>query len=205
MKKNVLLLLFLIGSCLLSATTVKTVKINIDLSGLTFPCDTYGQTQIIPKCGTFTFDENGPCLPFYPVSVYIADGSSKYIDASLDYKELLMFSNCTLAPAPEVLPTSNSGNLIDRVSRFDNDIYPKDNVRYTGESKIDNSKVIYFNVCPFVYDNKNKKLSVMSNIKINIRLDENKEGINKIASIPFDPSQRELVKDLVINSEDLNF
>lgn len=66
MRKYLLLSFCLICSCILNAVTIKTVKVNINMTNLSFPRDAYGQIQIIPGGDTFVFDEgeNMPCLPY---------------------------------------------------------------------------------------------------------------------------------------------
>lgn len=74
MKKYLLLSFCLICSCILNAVTIKTVKVDINMTNLSFPRDAYGQIQIIPGGDTFVFDEgeNMPCLPYYPMTVSLA-------------------------------------------------------------------------------------------------------------------------------------
>lgn len=205
MKKLLSVFVILIITSFLNAATIKTFKVNLDLSGTSFPRDSFGQIQILPNHGSFVFDQevNAPGLPFYSVCVCVAD-DSEYVGATLSYKEMLVFNGCTLAPAPEVVLTSDSeGKTNSRVSRFDSCIYPKENVRYTGESQVNNSKVLYFNVCPFKYDHKNHKLFFLSNILINIQLENKNNGVKKASSNSFNPDQGEMLKNIVINSDDL--
>ena len=174
MKKYLLLSFCLICSCILNAVTIKTVKVDINMTNLSFPRDAYGQIQIIPGGDIFEFGEgeNMPCLPHYPISVYIPRGN-QYVDAELRYNQTLVFNNCTLAPAPKSVTTSQLlQDEPSRVSRFDKDVYPKNNMRYVGKSQVGEACVLYFKICPFTYDNRSKRLFLLTNIQLDVQLED---------------------------------
>lgn len=204
MKKTFFLLISILCSCIINAVNVKSTKINIDLTGIMFPRDSYGQVEIAPACGIFAFndDENYPCLPFYPVSIYIESGKD-YVSSNLNYKKTYLF-NCTLAPVPEAKQTSQPQNIQDRVAQYSMETYPNDNVRYVGESQLENGKILYFNVCPFIYDGKEKKLYVLRDIQLDIAIKEN-TGVKSAPRASIHPDQKELMEGLVCNANDINW
>lgn len=206
MKKYLLLSFCLICSCILNAVTIKTVKVDINMTNLSFPRDAYGQIQIIPGGDTFVFDEgeNMPCLPYYPISVYIP-GGNQYVDAELRYNQTLVFNNCTLAPAPKSVTTSQLlQDEPSRVSLFDKDVYPKNNMRYVGKSQVGEACILYFKICPFTYDNRSKRLFLLTNIQLDVLL----EDVMGVTSEDSDNSysvDNPMIKDLVLNPEDIYF
>lgn len=205
MKKKLLFFICLISSCILNATTIKTVKVDIDFSKMSFPYDSFGQIQIIPSGKTYFFDSdtNAPLMPYYSVSVYIP-GGKEYVSSDLTYNKNLLFSCCTLAPTPEAVPTSQVQSSPNRLALYGNGYFPEHNLRYVGESKIGNSKILYFNVCPFIYDSKEKKLFTLNDIQLKIQLKES-TGVQAAASIPNGLYPKDLVSGFVINPDDVHF
>lgn len=205
MKKKLLFFICLISSCILNATTIKTVKVDIDFSKMSFPYDTFGQIQIIPSGKTYFFDSdtNAPLMPYYSVSVYIP-GGKEYVSSDLTYNKNLLFSCCTLAPTPEAVPTSQVQSSPNRLALYGKGYFPEHNLRYVGESKIGNSKILYFNVCPFIYDSKEKKLFTLNDIQLIIQLKES-TGVQAAASIPNGLYPKDLVSGFVINPDDVHF
>lgn len=190
--------------CFTYATTVKSFKLGFKKEQFSFEYSSSGSLQIVPLDGKFAFgeDTSKPGLPYFSVAVSVP-GNKEYRDCSINFDKKLLYDNCILMPNPASIPTSSV--VLDtpqQVVSYTNPVYPIKNVEFTGESEVGNSKILYFLVCPFVYDNINGTLYFASGIQLNIALSDNVVD-RKISSANIGIGLEEKSKELVINPTDI--
>lgn len=206
MKKILISLVSILASCCFSFATAvtKSVELGYKQSLFSFSYDSSGYLQIIPQDGIYAYDENteNPGLPYFSVAVYVPDGQL-YQDCNITFSKSLLYENCVLAPAPISQPTSSTmANETPRKASYADATYPENNVSYVGESTVGDSKIIYFKVCPFVYDNANKKLYLAENAKLDITFQKSANIRKSLSNIPIGPGMAEQLTHLVVNPED---
>lgn len=206
MKKILIFLVSILASCCFSFATAvtKSVELGYKQSLFSFSYDSSGHLQIIPQDGIYAYDENtdNPGLPYFSVAVYVPDGQL-YQNCNLIFSKSLLYDNCVLAPASIPQPTSciTASETLRKASYADA-TYPKNNVSYAGESTVGDSKIIYFKICPFVYDNANRKLYLAENAKLDITFQKSANIKKPSSNIPIGPGMAEQLTHLVVNPED---
>ena len=206
MKRLFVLFVSVLANCCISFATAvtKTVVLCYKQSEFSFTHDASGNLQIKPQSGIYSYDENtgSPGLPYFSVAVYVPDDQF-YQACNPTFSKSLLYDNCILAQAPVPQPTSCILAVdAPRNVHYSNAIYPQDNVRFTGEASIGTSKILYFTVCPFIYDNSDKKLYFVENIKLDITLQKSSNITKPSAGLPTGPGLAAQLMHLVINPDD---
>ena len=206
MKNNMALFLFLCLCIPVVAQDIKTVTVNFSDSDFKLNYDTNNNVIITPTGRTATFREDGisPCLPYVPVNVLIGhDQVYKSLSYSVSNKVKIK-SGVVLAQNSLPCPTSEIGNFIEpQVVSYKEITYPETEVECSGVNRMDGYNILGLEVCPFIYDAKNKDLYFVKSFTINVsfdsgskmRIDRNMQGQGTV--------MYDVVKNLVENKDEL--
>lgn len=201
MKKWITSLWALANFCIIFASTTKSVNLKFTKEQFSFENNT-GLIQITPLEGIYSFEEDytQPGLPYFTIGVYVY-GNNEYRNCEIDFKKSLLFNDCVISQTPILEPASTSISETKPVNTtYEKEIYPDNNIKFAGESNMGDYKIIYFKICPFIYNNIDKELYLASDINLHINLceDKNFKKQKAINSIP-----AEKLQDLVINAKDV--
>lgn len=204
MKKLIVFIGVFMCCCFTYATTVKSFRLGFKKEQFSFEYNSSGSLQIVPLDGKYAFDEDKskPGLPYFSVAVSVPE-NKEYRDCSIDFNKNLLYDNCILMPNPTSIPTlSGVVDNSSKISLYTNSVYPTKNVEFAGESEAGNSKILYFLVCPFVYDNINGILYFASDIQLNVALSDNVVN-RKVSSANIGIGLEEKSRELVINPTEI--
>lgn len=202
MKKH--LLLFLLSFIFVTSASgddVKSFSLTFEKSDFSFEKNEKEEILVVPMAQSACYNEdaNAIGLPYLSFKV-IVPKSYNYDGVDYSTTKNLLFNNCLIASAPRPQVTGSVDNIgcvnSDKLTTKD---LKTDVVTYEGESSVADSKLLYFNVCPFMYDSQNKKLYIINKIDFSVKLKAN--------NIPMAPSQNstlfsEKIIDIAINPED---
>lgn len=151
---------------------------------------------------TYDSDTLKPALPYISFH-FLIDKNMDFDTINYQATDSCVFENVKLQANPKIIPTNvkNTG-FSQRIVEYDEAVYPNKNVLYHGTHIMDGYKTLTLSVCPFVYDNRNKKLRLITSLDISISLKEN--ALSRSTVSPFIGSNmRNVVKSLIYNKEDL--
>lgn len=199
MKKLVSLLLTVLFSCHVAAQSVQHVVLDFSQKNFTFSHNENGSLVIGSRtyiCG-YGSDVKKPGLPVIPVNVRIQNNA--YGSFSYTGEPSKIFENVVVAANPAGVPTNTVAPKSTDQVPYCETTFPSSNVQFVEESKFDGYSVLRFLVCPFVYDTKEKSLSLISDMSLNINLKatasysaEDTEGGENMS---------ELVNSIVVNPQ----
>ena len=153
---------------------------------------------------TYDTDINKPAMPY--VSFNLLIDKDKEIESmtfttidSCVLRDVLMQAN------PQIVSThiQVSPSTTARVIEYSDSIYPRKNVELHDTHIMDGYKFVTMSVCPYVYDNSNKELRLITScdIVLSLKPAAQTRGITS----PFTgTAMRDVVKDIIQNPDDLD-
>ena len=118
---------------------------------------------------SFKEDDSEPGLPLIPANVLIPKGST-YTGFSIESTKHEIFDNVLIASNPLPKPTNVTATINTKPIQYSKTSYPNSNVEFIEKSDFDGYTMLRFLVCPFVYNNQTKKLYIVDNLTLNIKL-----------------------------------
>lgn len=147
-------------------------------------------------------DASQPAIPFLSVYVYIASNQT-YLSHSYEKDERVILSNVLMAPNPELMATNQKPVITSAHEvKFAENVYPLDNIHYTGTQIADGYKILCFRVSPYVYDAGTKTLFFSDSIRLTIDLRESVQSEN-ISFVRNNIENLRLIKNMVVNPNDI--
>lgn len=202
MKTLVSFLLTVLLSCHVTAQNVQRIILDFSQKNFTFSHDENGSLVIGSRtyiCG-YGSDIKEPGLPVIPVNVRVQNNT--YESFSYTGEPSKIFENVVVAANPAGVPTNTvAPKSIDQMS-YRETTFPSSNVQFVEESKFDGYSVLRFLVCPFVYDVKEKSLSLISDMSLNINLKATTSY--SIEDTDGGENMSELVNSIVVNPQNTN-
>lgn len=204
MKKLLLLSMLLLSAfSIVKADETKEITLTYDKEQFSFVENNSREVTVVPVSGVAAYseEENSLGIPFFACNVLVS-GNSSYKSVAFSYEKEKLRDNCTLAEAPRQYTTDMYGNVVEPVvTSSTKTISQNVFVKYVGESKSGDYKILHFNVCPFEYDSTNGQLFLANKIDVKINLHDS--GVAKLSgSVNCSPM---LLKfpEIVVNPGDL--
>lgn len=149
-------------------------------------------------------DSTGPGLPHIVVSLLIGqDQEFDSISYTMSVGDTLQ--NIYMAPNPiGELTNMACMNNHPRLVSYPPATYPNENVRYFKTYSIGGLKMLAISVCPFKYNSSTHELVFISNMTLNIVLNQDPSPLFSNGDVSFDESMLEAVQHSVINPEDMS-
>ena len=153
---------------------------------------------------TYDTDINKPAMPY--VSFNLLIDKDKEIESmtfttidSCVLRDVLMQAN------PQIVSTNIqvSPSATARVIEYSDSIYPRKNVELHDTHIMDGYKFVTMSVCPYVYDNSNKELRLITSCDIVLSLKPAAQT-RGITSAFTGTAMRDVVKDIIQNPDDLD-
>jgi len=147
--------------------------------------------------------ENDPSHQALPqISVNLLVGPNEELsEYSYIKTEQLLIDNVFVAANPVVMPTNEEvKQKKDTIVSSVPDYYPQNLVNYTGCHIINGYKCLSFTICPFRYDNANRRLYMVQDFTFKLSLQTS--VMNENVKIQHNDST--FIKSLVANPEDIN-
>lgn len=224
MKKLFLMFAFLLSIfSILKADKIKEITLTYDRGQFSLVENSSNEVTVVPLSCTAAYseDENALGIPFFACNVLVPENCS-YKNVSFSFEKEMLRDNCVLSKAPRQYTTDMSGDMVEPVMTNTARGASQDiGIKYVGESKSGNLKILHFNVCPFAYDSADRQLFLANKIDIKINLKESGVAtfsgnvncspmLEKIPDmvanpwiIPFEPIRREGTLDYVIITNDI--
>lgn len=144
-------------------------------------------------------DPSTPALPQVCVNLLIGP-KEELSHFSYSIKEEKIADDILIASCPTVVPTNTFvKHNTDTIVSYSNDTYPKTFVNYTGCHIINGFKCLSLIICPFRYDNNDKRLFFEDEINLKLSLYSNVS--KEIETVRL--SDDSFISNLVINPEDI--
>lgn len=173
MKKVFLLFVMLsIASCMVFSQTEKIAEFIYSEESFDFYKYTNGTIGIIPLgANDFGWHEDltEPALPYEMRSVPIEE-KEELVDFKCSFTEKLVCEDVVIMQTPMAVPTGGGGGYSGTIPVYEDKVYPDENITYVNKMLIDGQYCLRFEVCPFRYDAAEKKLYLLTDIKLNITL-----------------------------------
>lgn len=203
MKHFLLYFLLSVSFVYVYGQTTKTVKVSYspnDFSITHRDSVIYITSQTL-TC-TYSEDTLAPALPYLGINVLIGN-DMEYESHSISYNETLFLDDVLVANNSRSVPT-NTNKVIRHTpsANYNQTTYPETILSYAGTHIIEGYKLLSFSVCPFKYDANQKKLTLITNISINLSLSRT-IGNNK-HKVNYNSIATESIKRLIVNPEDLS-
>lgn len=208
--KNIIITYLFVGCLFVPTVAQETKTFSVNFNESDFNLNTDDNDNIIisssKRLTAYSEDTSTPGLPYIPMNILIGSNQNyKNLTFSID-KKIKIKSNVIVAPNPEVCPTNVSAtkDIIEYKAPFYKEAkYPITEVEYSGINKMDGYKILALNICPFIYDVKNKDLYLVKSLTINVSFDENKKislapHSNRTGAVMYN-----VVKDIIDNPNDL--
>lgn len=162
--------------CICKVHGNETVKISFSQDQFVYYKNSEGKIEIVSAKNTSVFDSDTlqPALPWIPINVSLQKKTAfSGFKTELIKKEIL--SNVVLASNPPNFTTNETRQIQEESSHvdFNKQIYPQNNIRYIYSSSVGDETIARFQVCPFIYDNKEKKLYLIENLFLDISTENN--------------------------------
>lgn len=192
---NLFLILLTINLCPTFADNVKNVTLTFDKTDFSYDINSSGETLVlsIGKVASYLESENTLGLPYLSYDIPISENET-YKDIKYSIEKEKIIDNCNIAAAPQQIPSNKTANETEtsncRNESINNQFV---NVKYAGEYIRQGEKIITFNICPFIYDNRNKQLLFINKIDLKIKLqdsdisnetDNNDREFNLLEGVP---------------------
>ena len=161
---------FLLYTSTTIAQSVKHITLSYNESDFIYSYDSGGNLNISSNTVSFVLGEDSlaPALPYFPVYVLI-NQELEYDYMSVTNSDSIVFSNVDLAANPPIISTKfNAPKATLRANNYNGQIYPSNNIEYSGTQVIAGYKVLSFLVTPYIYDATNKQLRFIKTFDINI-------------------------------------
>ena len=173
MKKFLFILLVLVTQVNAGmAQTEKMVAFTYSEESFDFYKHANGTTEIVPSgANNFVYHEDltEPALPYEMQMIPIKE-KEELIDFKCSFTEKLVCEDVVIMQNPMVEPTVGGGGYSGTTPEYEDKVYPDKNITYVDKMLIDGQYSFRFEVCPFRYDATGKKLYLLTDIKLNIRL-----------------------------------
>ncbi|MDA3884764.1 MAG: C25 family cysteine peptidase [Candidatus Delongbacteria bacterium] len=210
MKRLGLITIILLMSYLVSAQETKSINMTYKQKFDIVKADNLykgQQIQTISFTGkdivSYSEKTGEPNIPWIVVNVSVPNGAV-FKDVEIIKNNSILHENVLIEAVQEIVPVSYSGqvNYVEpNYISVDQNIYPQNNVKYAGTSKLSTYTIFNFLVAPFEYDVKAKKLYEIQDIALEITYDLEKD----ISSVKKwdDGDFYEVVKNIVVNSDEV--
>lgn len=198
MKKFLFILLVLVTQVNAGiAQTEKAVAFTYSEESFDFYKHANGTTEIVPSgANNFVYHEDltEPALPYEMQFISIKE-NEELIDFKCSFTEKLVCEDVVIMQNPIVEPTVGGGGYSGTTPEYEDKVYPDKNITYVNKMLIDGQYCLCFEVCPFHYDAAEKKLYLLTDIKLNIKL--------KSESVPVKPFPYDLDGDGTLTLNDI--
>lgn len=116
-------------------------------------------------------DTNAPGLPLIPIDVKVPYGST-INSYNIGMEKELLYNDIVIAPNPQLTSDdiTTAENTDITTPNYTQNKFPLQNVAYSSVSNADDSTILHFVVCPFVYECNTKKLYLVTNLKLTINV-----------------------------------
>lgn len=155
----------------LNADETKLVVLNFEKNDFSFVENNLKEILVVPNAQSAYYPEreNGIGLPYLSYKVLVPQNCS-YKNVNFSAEKDLLFDDCIIAPAPKSEATSGWSVNNFEITGAKDIVYNISNIKYMGENNFGGYKLLYFNVCPFVYESGSKQLFLIKNLKLSIKL-----------------------------------
>lgn len=196
--------MLLISLQICTADSIKRISVTFDKNDFTLSKNAMGLLEVISnkQLASYGEDLSEPGLPLIPVNVLIPKGAS-FSGLTVTTSKSLVQENVVVAANPRALPTMEPIQDEDvDFPQYASKVYPSVSGEYKCTTCIEGCTMLNFLVSPFVYDAASKRLYLNENITLSISL---KNSNGQVATFSNNREEvSDIVKSLVINSEDLN-
>ena len=144
-----------------------------------------------------------PNIPWISVNVSVPNGAI-FLNANLIKNSSILHENVLVEAVQEIIPVSYSGRVdyVDpNYSSLDQNIYPSENVKFTGVSKLSCYTMFNFLVSPFEYNIGTKNLDEIQDftMEFTYKIGKDISNVKKWDDGDF----HEIVKDIVVNKDEV--
>lgn len=170
-----------------SSNITRTYKISYCQDDFSFSYDANGQLEISASETHFFSEKDEPGLPMLPYEISF-DGQYSYISSKVLYKQRLIKSNVEVRrnPIPVITGDESRSTISNTVVNFDG-VFPENNFIFSTQSRWSDYTVLYFLVCPFIYDATTKNLYFIESFTVDVsvsqdEVDSSKQKLGKVSS-----------------------
>ena len=175
----------------------KLKKTNVQHKGELIDKIFYANNGLIVTSG----NTGEPNIPWISVNVSVPNGAS-FVSVNLIKNNTFVHENTILEAVQKIIPTSYTGNVDYVYPNYENqNIYPSENVKFSGVSKLSTYTIFNFQVSPFEYDQKTNTLIEIQDFTLELEYELGKEfsNVKKWDNGDF----YEIVKEIVVNKNDI--
>lgn len=203
MKHFLIYLLLSVFSICVSGQTSKTIVLSYSPNDFSITHrDSFIYITSPTLTCTYSGDTLAPALPYLGINILI-DNNMEYESHSISYNENLLLDDVLVVNNSQSVPTNTNKVLRYTPSaNYNQTTYPEAILSYAGTHVIGGYKLLSFSVCPFKYEANQKKLTLITNISINLSL--SRTIGNKMRNVNLISSAKESIRQLIVNPEDLS-
>lgn len=153
---------------------------------------------------TYDTDINKPAMPYVSFNLLI-DKDKEIESMTFTTIDSCVLRNVLMQANPQIVSTNIqvSPSATARVIEYSDSIYPRKNVELHDTHIMDGYKFVTMSVCPYVYDNSNKELRLITSCDIVLSLKPAAQ--TRGMTSPFTgTAMRDVVKDIIQNPDDLD-
>jgi len=164
---------FVLPLATVCAGVTKQVSLTFSKSDFDFTESEDGEMIILTGkyVSCLSSDTLAPALPLITVNVAVG-GSYKYNSVDYSISKSLINGNAILSNNPAPALTCSAPVPAVTGINYESKTYPDTNVKYATTNRMGDNNIISFLVCPFVYDAKSKALYLITEMTLDISLDE---------------------------------
>lgn len=172
-KIFIALVLLIISIFSIKADETQIYSLSFNESQFSFKDNGAGALEIVYTDSVFTVgydtDTSEPGLPWLGVDVQLPSGSL-YKSFKVSSLRKSLFNDIVVAENPLPTPTNQTITQTPTTAlpQYAKSVYPSVNVKYVASSIRDQSVVLHFLVCPFVYEVTNRQLRLVNKLDLNI-------------------------------------
>ncbi|NLJ82584.1 MAG: hypothetical protein GX330_05605 [Bacteroidales bacterium] len=176
-------------------------NIKFDKGKFSFTLNEDGNYSIIPNEDSYFFIEDTtlPALPYTTINILVPKNVN-IENLKINTTHTIILQNITLAKNPQLMKSSEMSNSSSNAN-YAKKRYPDENIQFLSINKMQDFHFASFSICPFIYDNENKTLSIITDFNISFQY-------NHLSSTKSNVQERydmeDVVKSIVINPNELD-
>jgi len=181
----------------------KEYSISFDKDDFTFKESENGYYILLDDNNYFLLEDTTlPALPYISVNILIPEDTD-IENISVAKTEMEILKNVNIASNPPLMPTSGLFQQATSKVTYTEDKYPDENVQLQSKNTMQGFTFVSFIVCPFIYNVKEKNLTMITNFDISFDVIDATSTKSETA-ITKRYDMEDVITNLVINSSELS-